>query len=81
MPEDHTMAGKKPGPVPRGPRSQFTLRLPPGHRALYKAHADAEGISLADYITRALAEMHDLDLPAYLQRHNDRAQLNFEISA
>ncbi len=76
------MARKKPGPAPRGPRSQFTLRLPPGHRDIYKDLADAEGISLADYITRSLAEVHDLDLPSYLQRPRHGAtQLNLEISA
>ena len=75
------MARKKPGPAPRGPRSQFTLRLPPGHRDIYKDLADAEGISLADYITRSLAEVHNLDLPSYLQRPHQGAQLDLGISA
>lgn len=75
------MAGKRPGPDPRGPRSQFTLRLPHGHREIYRELADAEGISLADYITRTLAEVHDLDLPTYLQQPRRGGQLNFDISA
>lgn len=62
------MAGNKPGPDPKGRRSQITLRLPEAQAALYKAAAEHEGLSMGDYLTLRLAEAHDLEPPAYLRR-------------
>ena len=62
------MAGNRPGPDPKGRRSQITLRLPEAHCALYKDAATAQGLSLGDYLTLCLAEAHGLEIPAYLRR-------------
>ena len=62
------MAGNKPGPDPKGRRSQITLRLPEAQAALYKTAAHQQGLSLGDYLTLQLALAHELDVPAYLRR-------------
>lgn len=74
------MAGNKPGPDSRGPRTQFTLRLPTGHLALYDGQAKSEGISLNDYLTRHLAQAHGLELPSYLNQVPG-PQLDLDLSA
>ena len=74
------MAGNTPGPDSRGPRTQFTLRLPTGHLELYTNRARSEGVSVTDYLTRHLAQAHGLELPSYLNRVPG-PQLDLDISA
>lgn len=64
----------RPGRKPRGERSAITVRLPVDHRSVYQNEADAQGLGLGDYIMLKLAESHDLEEPAYMQR-DDPGQL------
>lgn len=61
---------RKPGPVPKGARHQFTLRLPDQQYEIYKQTADEAGLSLADYLAAALAKSHGLPVPDYVHRHH-----------
>jgi hypothetical protein len=67
-------ARRRPGPQPKGTRSQFTLRLPADHAAHYKREAEAEGLSLADYFAVVLARGHGLPEPEYVTRVRLRDQ-------
>jgi hypothetical protein len=55
---------RKPGPQPKGDRSQITLRLPTDHRELYVVAARTAGLPLSDYLTLVLARAHHLPVPA-----------------
>ena len=68
------MAGK-PGPKPKGKRTQFVGRYPDDHLAVYKARAMAEGIPLGDYLARVMAQAHGLDEPPYLHRSRSQPEL------
>lgn len=59
---------RKPGPVPKGQRAQFTLRLPEKQLEIYKQAAAEAGLALGDYIAKALAESHKLPVPEYVHR-------------
>jgi hypothetical protein len=51
----------RPGPRSKGPRTQFTLRVPDDHFAKYKALAQAAGFTkINDYLAFKLAEVHGL---------------------
>jgi hypothetical protein len=67
---------RKPGPVPKGDRSQFTLRVPKPHREVYeRAALDAGYRSLSDYLAARLAEAHDLEMPKeYALARHDRGE-------
>ncbi len=62
------MADGKPGPEKKGTRSCISLRIPAEHRLVYE-HAQAEGgfKSLNDYLTAALAGLHQLPKPDYIK--------------
>lgn len=59
----------KPGPVGKGDRRQHTLRIPREHLEYYGRLASAAGLDLNDYLVLKLAEIHGLELPAYLRGH------------
>jgi hypothetical protein len=54
---------RKPGPKPKGERSQITLRVPAEHRVIYALTAAAKGLPLNDYLVSVLARAHDLPVP------------------
>ena len=54
---------RKPGPKPKGVRSQITLRVPAKHRDLYVLAADTAGLALNDYLVAVLARAHHLPVP------------------
>lgn len=60
------MAGTRPGPDPKGDRSQITARMPRDHRAVYEQEAIKAGLPLGDYLALRLARAHGLDDPGYL---------------
>lgn len=66
---------RKPGPKPKGVRSQITLRVPADHRELYAEAASAAGMPLSDYIAVALARAHNLAEPEFIQRNPDQEEL------
>jgi hypothetical protein len=46
----------------KGPRMQFTLRVPEDHGARYKKSAEAAGFeTISDYLAHMLAEVHGLE--------------------
>lgn len=53
----------KPGPKPKGDRSQITLRVPAKHRELYALAAQTAGLALNDYLVMVLAQAHRLPVP------------------
>lgn len=59
----------KPGPVGKGDRLQHTLRMPRTQLVYYRRLASAAGLDLNDYLVLKLAEIHELELPAYLKGH------------
>lgn len=59
---------RKPGPVPKGERSAFTVRAPSNHMDSYRRLAAEEGIPLGDYLARELARRHGFPDPGYLTR-------------
>lgn len=63
---------RKPGPVPKGIRAQFTLRLPKDQLEIYKQAADDAGLALGDYIAERLARVHELPVPEYVYRQRGR---------
>lgn len=63
---------RKPGRQPKGVRHQLTVRVPIEQFAVYQAEADAEGLSVADYLTAALARQHGLAEPDYVYRGRRR---------
>lgn len=65
---------RRPGPESKGDRRQFTMRLPAHDFAIYKAAADKQGLSLADYLAGVLAHGHGLPTPTYLYRHRRNGQ-------
>lgn len=70
---------RKPGPVPKGDRSQFTIRVPADHRPVLEKAAKEAGLPLGDYVAVVLAAKHDLPIPAYVNR--DKGQEALPISA
>jgi hypothetical protein len=54
---------RKPGPKPKGDRSQITLRVPTKHRELYAMAAETAGLALSDYLAMVLAKAHHLPVP------------------
>ncbi len=62
------MADGKPGPEKKGTRSCISLRIPAEHRLVYE-HAQITGgyRSLNDYLTVALADLHHLPTPPYIE--------------
>ena len=60
------MAGRRPGPDPKGDRSQITLRLPRTHRTVYEHAAKQAGLPLGDYLALRLARAQGLDDPDYI---------------
>lgn len=67
---------RKSGPVPKGDRSQFTLRVPTRHRGVYEEAAREAGYAnLSDYLAARLAEVHGLDIPSYVNRRNRAEEL------
>ncbi|MGQ0632464.1 MAG: hypothetical protein ACT4P1_15705 [Sporichthyaceae bacterium] len=66
---------RKPGPKPKGVRSQITLRIPSRDREVYAAAAAAAGLPLCDYIAIALAAAHGLPEPEFLQRRQNQEEL------
>jgi len=58
----------KPGPVPKGARAQFTIRVPEEHMEIYRQRADEAGLPVGDYIAVALAHRHGLPTPEYVHR-------------
>lgn len=59
---------RKPGPVPKGARAQFTLRLPADQLEIYRQAAEDAGLALGDYIAERLAHVHELPVPEYVYR-------------
>lgn len=66
---------RKPGPKPKGDRSQLTVRLPARDREIYAAAATEAGLPLCDYIAMALAHAHGLPEPEFLQRRRNQEEL------
>ncbi|HEY1818360.1 MAG TPA: hypothetical protein VGG83_00395 [Trebonia sp.] len=65
------MERRKPGPKPKGDRSQITIRIPSEHRDLYEHAARTAGLALSDYLMLVLARAHFLPEPATLRREPD----------
>ena len=59
---------RKPGPKPKGDRSQITVRVPSAHRELYEHAARAAGWGLSDYLMLVLARAHFLPEPPVPRR-------------
>jgi hypothetical protein len=59
---------RRPGPVPKGARKQFTVRALEDHVPVYEAAAAEAGIPLGDYIAGVLARAHGLPEPTYIHR-------------
>lgn len=59
---------RRPGPVPKGKRKQFTVRAPEDHVPIYEQAAEEAGLPLSDYIAVALARLHGLPEPTYIDR-------------
>lgn len=59
---------RKPGPVPKGVRATFSMRMPPEHKAMYEQLAREAGLPLCDYLTAVLAKVHELPEPEYVHR-------------
>lgn len=68
----------KPGPKTRGPRKQFPVRMPSEQFLLYKRRAEAEGVSVSDYIVATLARAHDLPEPEYVTQAREQARREAE---
>lgn len=66
------MERKKPGPVPKGVRRQFTLRVPEEQFDVYQRAATQQGLSLGDYLAGVLARGHGMPDPEYLHRSRRR---------
>jgi hypothetical protein len=66
---------RKPGPKPKGVRSQITLRVPVEHRKVYAEAAEAAGLPLGDYIALALALAHGLAEPEFIRRNTNQEEL------
>lgn len=66
---------RKPGQQPKGDRAAITVRVPREHYDTYVAAAQAEGLSLSDYMTLVLCDAHGLRVPDYVRRTRDQEEL------
>lgn len=71
------MAGRRPGPDPKGKRTQVSLRPPTDHVEVYRQRAhDAGYPTLNDYLVAQLAHVHDLPEPHWTRpQQSDRLEL------
>lgn len=67
------MGDRKPGPIPKTGRSQFTVRMPSEHLEHYKREAERQGLPIGDYLAAMLAATHGLPEPDYLARTRESA--------
>lgn len=58
----------KPGPIPKGPRKQLSIRVPVDQMPVYEREAAKRGLPLGDYIIGQLALCHGMEEPEYLHR-------------
>ena len=64
--------GGKPGNPGKGERSAITVRVPTTHKSRYEAEAARRGLSVSDYLTLRMAQLHDLDAPSHLQKQQQQ---------
>jgi hypothetical protein len=69
------MERRRPGGPGKGARAQHTVRFPEPHYERYLDEAQHMGLSMGDYVVLRMAELHELDVPDYVERALARSQL------
>lgn len=69
------MERRRPGRKSKGVRVAYSVRFPEDQYARYTAEAHAKGLALGDYVVLRLSELHNLDIPDYVERELGANQL------
>lgn len=69
------MERRRAGRKSKGVRVAYSVRFPEAQYALYTGEAHALGLALGDYVVLRLSQLHDLEIPDYVEQELDDNQL------
>lgn len=69
------MERRRAGRKSKGVRIAYSVRFPEAQYARYTQEAHAMGLSLGDYVVLRLSQLHDLEVPDYVERELGANQL------
>lgn len=69
------MERRRAGRKSKGVRVAYSVRFPEAQYARYTREAHALGLALGDYVVLRLSQLHDLEIPDYVEQELDDNQL------